>query len=119
MATVGSVTAGVVFASVRSSTSAMRHLWLIPEHQIVCVPLDGFFQSFHDPNRGAVAEQALGLRDVGARELQVAAPRLAMDRLGVPGGGVAPADAVADQIEQLDERGLVAERDVVGLAERH
>src|SRR5438552_17311729 len=117
MATVGSVTAAVFLTSLHSSTSGMRHLSFIRDDEIVGVPLDRLLQAFHDPNRRAVAEQARRLGGVGARELQVAAPRLAMNGFHMLRLRTALRDARANHVVELDQRGLVAEREVVGLAE--
>src|SRR5436190_22455863 len=96
-ATVASLAGGMTSASLRSRTSGMRHLLVFRDDEIVGVPIDGFFQSFHDPNRGAEAEQPARLRDVGARELQIAAPRLTMHRLHALRLRLAARHAVADQ----------------------
>src|SRR5439155_26147201 len=96
MATVGSVTAAVFLTSLHSSTSGMRHLSFIRDDEIVGVPLDRLLQALHDPNRRAVAEQARRLRDVGARELQVAAARLPVHRSHLTHGGKAHSNATAD-----------------------
>jgi len=67
---------------------------------------------------GAVAEEPHCLGDVGARELHVAAARLAMRRLDLTQLGKALRDAVADHGVELEKRGLVAKGDVVRLPER-
>src|SRR3954464_5613639 len=115
-----------VWGALRSSTSmtcsissAMRYLpFLHDRRKIVRVPIDGLLQSSHDPNRRAVAEEPLGLARIGAREHEVALARLAMHRFDAARFGEAARDLGPDEGVEIVERGLVAERDVVGLAER-
>src|SRR5690349_12450582 len=86
--------------------------------KILGVPLDRSLQGFHDSNGGAIAEQPLGLGGVGARKRQVALARGSMN--SSPRRRVREffANGFPDHLEELEERGLVAERHVVSLAER-
>src|ERR1041385_1649130 len=92
----------------RSRTSGMDDLAFFLD-QVGRVPVDGALQALVDAQLGLVAEQALRLADVGARVLEVALARLAEQRLEVLQARQALRHQIADLVEQLGERGLVAE----------
>src|ERR1043166_2523030 len=85
--------------------------------EILDVPVDRLGEARAPGEGRPIAEQPRRLANVGARQKHVAAPRRAVNRAHVAQVRQPLGELVTHDLEQLVQRGLLAYRDVVGLAE--